>query len=245
PRAARDRARLAGRVAVQLLRPVPPSPLLRRRSSAIRCGVVTVPLADLKVAGKAAGASVTSAYISAVLGAFHRYHAYNGVNHRSVPTLVPVNVREPFETGAGNIVASVRIAGPIGDMPAPARTAAVHSVITEARDALVRDVHTTLADLGSWIPGLVHRVIVPPVLRSAVDLVVTSVPGFSRTTFAAGSRVVNAAAWAPRGGAAANVSMVSHDGTCAIGTNLDPAAVTDTGLFHHCLEQSLRELITG
>jgi diacylglycerol O-acyltransferase len=245
PRGAGDRARLAGRAAAQLLHPVTPSPLLRKRSSAVRCGTVTVPLADLKVAGKAAGVSVTSAYISAVLGAFHRYHAYHGANHRSVPTLVPVNIREPFETGAGNIIASVRIAGPIGDLPASARMAAVHSAITEARGALVRDLYTTLADLGSWVPGLVHRLIVPPVLRSGVDIVVTSVPGFSRTTFAAGAHVVNAVAWAPRGGAAANISMASHDGTCAIGTNLDPAAVTDTGLFHHCLEQSLHELTTG
>ncbi|MEU4448257.1 wax ester/triacylglycerol synthase domain-containing protein [Actinosynnema sp. NPDC050801] len=245
PRAAVDGARLAGRAAAHLLQPVRRSPLLRKRSSAIRCGMVTVPLADLKDAGKAAGVSVTSAYISAVLGAFHRYHDYHGVSHDSVPTLVPVNIRKPFETGAGNIVASVRIAGPIGDMPAPARMAAVHSAITEARDALVREVHTTLADLGSWVPGLVHRSLLPPLLRSAVDIVVTSVPGFSRTTFAAGAHVVNAVAWAPRGGAAANISMASHDGTCAIGTNLDPAAVTDTGLFHHCLEQSLRELVTG
>ncbi|MEV8436135.1 wax ester/triacylglycerol synthase domain-containing protein [Actinosynnema sp. NPDC051121] len=245
PRATGDRVRLAGRAAAQLLRPVTPSPLLRERSSAIRCGMLTVPLTDLKVAGRAAGVSVTSAYISAVLGAFHRYHAYHGVSHRSVPTLVPVSLRKPFETGAGNIVASVRIAGPIGDLPAPARMTAVHSAITEARDALVRDVFTTLADLGSWVPGLVHRLLVPPVLRRAVDVVVTSVPGFSGATFAAGAHVVDAVTWAPRGGAAANVTMVSHDGTCAIGTNLDPAAVTDTGLFHHCLEQSLRELITG
>ncbi|MEV7104165.1 wax ester/triacylglycerol synthase domain-containing protein [Streptomyces atroolivaceus] len=244
PRAAGERARLAGHAAAQLLQPIAPSPLLRRRSSATRCGLVTVPLSGLKAAGKAAGVSVTSAYVSAVLGAFHRYHEYHGVNRRNLPTLVPVNIRQPSETGAGNIIASVRIAGPIGDMSAPARMSAVHSSIAEARSVLVRDVYTTLADLGSCLPGLVHRLVVPPVLRSGVDVVVTSVPGFSRTTFAVGAQVTNAVAWAPRGGAAANISMASHDGTCAIGTNLDPASVTDPGLFHHCLEQSLQEMTT-
>ncbi|MGC5341272.1 wax ester/triacylglycerol synthase domain-containing protein [Streptomyces sp. DT24] len=245
PNAAGARARIAGRAAAQLLRPVAPSPLLRGRSSASRYGMVSVPLTDLKAAGRGADVSVTSAYISAVLGAFHRYHEYHGVHHGSVPTLVPVNIRQPFETGAGNIIASVRIAGPVGDMSAPARMAAVHRAITDARNVLLREVCTTLADLGSWVPGMVHRWAVPPVLRSGVDLVVTSVPGFSRPTYAAGAQVTNAVAWAPRGGAAANVTMASHDGTCAIGTNLDPAAVTDTGLFHHCLEQSLHEMITG
>ncbi|MBQ1101157.1 DUF1298 domain-containing protein [Streptomyces sp. b94] len=245
PRTAGNRARLVGLAAAQLLQPVGPSPLLRGRSPANRCGLVTVSLADLKGTAKAAGVSVTSAYISAVLGAFHRYHEYHGVIHGSMPTLVPVNIRQPHETGAGNIIASVRIAGPIGDMPAPARMAAVHSAITEARGALVRDVYVTLADLGSWVPGLVHRLVVPPVLRNGVDLVVTSVPGFSRPPVAAGTHVVNAVAWAPRGGAAANISMASHDGTCSIGTNLDPAAIKDTGLFHHCLEQSLDELTGG
>lgn len=237
--------RLASQSAAHFLHPVTPSPLLRKRSCAIRCGMVTVPLTDLKAAGKAAGVSVTSAYISAVLDAFHRYHAYHGVTHGNVPTLVPVNIRRPFETGAGNIIASVRIAGPISDMPVSARMAAVHSAISEARDSLVRDVYTALADLGSWVPALVYRWVVPAVLRNAVDIVVTSVPGFSHPAFAAGAHVANAVAWAPRGGAAANVSMASHDGQCAIGTNLDPAAVTDTGLFHHCLDQSLHELITG
>ncbi|MFH8755954.1 wax ester/triacylglycerol synthase domain-containing protein [Streptomyces atroolivaceus] len=245
PRAAGRRARRMGRAAAQLLQPVGPSPLLRERTAASHYGLATVPLAELKTAGKAAGVSVTSAYISAVLGAFQRYHEYHGISHTYVPTLVPVNIREPFETGAGNIIASVRIPGPVGDMSAPARMTAVHTVIAEAREALVRDAYTALADLGSWVPGIVHRLAVPPVLRGAVDVVVTSVPGFTRTTFAAGAHVVNAVAWAPRGGAAANISMASHDGTCAIGTNLDPAAITDPDLFHHCLEQSLHEAVTS
>ncbi|MEU1054234.1 wax ester/triacylglycerol synthase domain-containing protein [Streptomyces sp. NPDC005876] len=242
PRAGGTRFRLAARSAARLLAPVVPSPLLRERSADVRCGMATVPLADLKAAGKAAGVSVTSAYVATVLAAFQRYHAYGGVTHTSLPTLVPVNIRRPAETGPGNIIASVRIAGPIGDMPEAERMAAVHTAITEARDTLVRELYTILADLSSWVPGPVHRWVVPPALRSAVDLVVTSVPGFAGTTFAAGCRVTEAVAWAPRGGAAANVSMASHDGTCGIGTNLDPAAVTDPELFHHCLEQSLRAL---
>ncbi|WP_162952297.1 wax ester/triacylglycerol synthase domain-containing protein [Streptomyces hundungensis] len=244
PRATGECVRLVARAATQLLDPVAPSPLLRDRSAAIRCGMVTVPLEDLKAAGKGAGASVTSAYIAAVLGAFQRYHAYHGVTRASLPTLVPVNIRRPTETGAGNIIASVRIAGPIGDMSAPERMAAVHTAIAEARNTLVRDLYTILADLSSCVPGAVHRWVVPPALRNAVDIVVTSVPGFSRTTFAAGARVTEAVAWAPRGGAAANITMASHEGTCGIGTNLDPAAVTDSALFHHCLEQSLHDLCT-
>ncbi|MEV4342376.1 wax ester/triacylglycerol synthase domain-containing protein [Streptomyces sp. NPDC049590] len=243
PGDAKDSGRRVARSLVQMMQPVRPSPLLRRRSPAIRCGMATVPLAGLKAAGKAVGASVTAAYVSAVLGAFHRYHDHHGSSHRSLPTLVPVNIRTPYEYGAGNIVAAVRVAGPIGDMPSPARTAAVHTAIAEARETLVRGFYTTLVDLGSGLPGLVHRWLVPPVLKS-VDIVVTSVPGFSRTTYSADARVLGTVPWAPRGGAAANISMSSHNGTCTIGTNLDPAAITDTDLFHHCLEQSLQETIT-
>ncbi|MFJ7769704.1 wax ester/triacylglycerol synthase domain-containing protein [Streptomyces sp. NPDC097107] len=242
PGRAGERSRLLGRFGAQVFQPIASSPLLRDRSSASRIGMVTVPLADLKAVGKAAGVSVTSAYVAAVLEAFGRYHEHHGVFRRSLPTLVPVNIREPSETGAGNIIASVRIAGPIGDMSALARMARVHAAITEARDVVVRDVYTTLADLGSWVPGPIHQWLVPPMLRSAVDLVVTSVPGFSRDTYAAGARVVNAVAWAPRGAAAANMTLLSHEGTCTVGTNLDPAAVPDTDFFHHCLEQSLNDL---
>jgi hypothetical protein len=38
-------------------------------------------------------------------------------------------------------------------------------------------------------------------------------------------------------------TLVSHDGTCCIGINCDPAAVTDPRLFFDCLQAGLDEVL--
>ncbi|MFF9003060.1 wax ester/triacylglycerol synthase domain-containing protein [Streptomyces achromogenes] len=239
---ARDGARSAGRTVSQLLPWASPSPLLAKRSSAVDCGMMTVSLPELKAAGKSAGVSVTSAYVSAVLGAFHRYHAHHGLVRATVPVLVPVSFREAHETGAGNLIAGVLIAGPIGDMSARSRMVSVHTAVAEARGSVARGVCTVMADLGALVPEPLYRHLAPALLRR-IDVVVTSVPGLPGNAQVAGSRVVNAVPWAPRGGAAANISMASHGDSCGIGTNLDPAAITDARLFHRFLEDSFEETL--
>ncbi|MEU5116002.1 wax ester/triacylglycerol synthase domain-containing protein [Streptomyces longwoodensis] len=234
--------RSVGRAATQLLPPALPSPLLTHRSSAIHCGTVTVPLTELRAAGKAAGVSVTSAYVSAVLGAFHRYHDHHGLVRSTLPVLVPVSFRETHETGAGNLIAGVVIAGAIGDMPAQSRMVSVHAAVAEARGSVARGACTMVAGLGALMPEPVYRHVAPTLLRR-IDVVVTSVPGLPESAKVAGSGVCHAVPWAPRGGAAANISMASHGDLCGIGTNLDPAAITDPQLFDRFLQDSFEETL--
>ncbi|MEU9558711.1 wax ester/triacylglycerol synthase domain-containing protein [Streptomyces fumanus] len=234
-------ARLTAYALSRTLSPWSPSPLLAGRSAALRFGSLTVPLPELKAAGKAAGVSVTSAYVAAVLGAFSRYHGHHGVVRDALPVLVPVSLRRPDETGSGNLVAGVLVSGPIGDMPARARMAAVHESVAEARGAVVREAYTLMAGVGALLPRPLWRRLAPAVLRG-IDVVVTSVPGLPDTA-AAGARITHAVPWAPRGGAAANISMASHGDLCGVGTNLDPAAVTDPDLFHRFLADSFDETL--
>jgi diacylglycerol O-acyltransferase len=37
--------------------------------------------------------------------------------------------------------------------------------------------------------------------------------------------------------------MVSHDGTCCIGVNMDPAAITDQALLRTCLQEGIDEVL--
>jgi hypothetical protein len=43
----------------------------------------------------------------------------------------------------------------------------------------------------------------------------------------------------PLPGCAAMITLLSHDGTCCIGSNVDPAAITQPGLFADCLSDGL------
>ncbi|MBT2385288.1 wax ester/triacylglycerol synthase domain-containing protein [Streptomyces sp. ISL-11] len=244
PQDAGERALRLGRHLGQVVSPVMPSPLLRKRSLELRCGLVSVPLADLKAAGKSAGVSVTSAYLAAILGAFHKYHVHHGLHLKSIPVMLPVSIREPFQTGGGNFVAAVRIAGPVGDMGPLARMQAVHRSVVRARGDLIQDMYPALAGVSSWIPRSLIGMCAP-LLAKSIDLVVTSVPGLSQDTYVTGARIVDAVPWVARGPAAANITTASHGNMCGIGTNLDPAAITDTKMFHHLLRQSFEDLFSA
>lgn len=240
--AARELGRL-GRNVVQVVTPVTPSPLLRKRSLEIHCGLVSVPLADLKAAGKNAGVSVTAAYVAGILGAFHKYHAHYGLHLERIPVMLPVSIREPFQTGGGNHVAAIRIPGPVGDVGPAERMQLTHTAILRARGELAAGLYPLMSGVSPWMPLSVMTRSVP-VLSRAVDIVITSVPGLSRNSYVAGARIVDAVPWAPRGPAAANITTASHGDMCGIGTNLDPAAVTDTKLFHRLLRQSFEDVLT-
>jgi WS/DGAT/MGAT family acyltransferase len=240
--AARELGRL-GRNVLQVAAPVMPSPLLRKRSLEIHCGLVSVPLADLKTAGKSAGVSVTAAYVAGILGAFHKYHAHYGLYLKRIPVMLPVSIREPFQTGGGNYVAAVRIPGSVDDVSPAERMQLTHTSIARARSELAAGLYPLMSGVSPWMPLSVMTKSVP-VLSRGVDIVITSVPGLSRNSYVAGARIVDAVPWAPRGPAAANITTASHGDLCGIGTNLDPAAITDTKLFHRLLQQSFEDVLT-
>ena len=44
-------------------------------------------------------------------------------------------------------------------------------------------------------------------------------------------------------GCAANLTLMSYNGTCRIAANLDTAAVPDTDVFADCLRQGIDEVV--
>jgi hypothetical protein len=50
-------------------------------------------------------------------------------------------------------------------------------------------------------------------------------------------------AFAPLAGAAINVTLLSHCGTCCIGVNVDAVAVPDSETFLRCLEEGFAEVL--
>ena len=47
----------------------------------------------------------------------------------------------------------------------------------------------------------------------------------------------------PLPGCAAMITLLSHDGTCCIGVNVDPAAVTEPAVLVDCLRAGLDEVV--
>jgi hypothetical protein len=80
-------------------------------------------------------------------------------------------------------------------------------------------------------------------LTSGNDLQASNVPGIAKPVYMAGARITHMYPFGPLPGCAAMISLVSHNGTCCIGANLDAAAFTDPDLFARCLVEGFAEVL--
>jgi len=69
------------------------------------------------------------------------------------------------------------------------------------------------------------------------------VPGSPFPLYLCGAEVKELYAFGPLSGGAANITLVSHCGTCCIGINSDARAIPDTRKFTKALRKGLREVI--
>jgi len=79
-----------------------------------------------------------------------------------------------------------------------------------------------------------------------VDLMPIGIPVSLRTSdpvYLAGARVTRLYPLGPRPGVAAMIAMISYDGTCCIGLNVDPDAIGDLEIFETCLREGFGEVL--
>jgi diacylglycerol O-acyltransferase / wax synthase len=222
--------------------PAPPSPLLAGRSLAWRFLAHEVPLASLKAAAVAAGGSVNDAFLAALLGAFRLYHVSSGVPVDVLPVAFPISLRADEHAAGGNRFAGARMAGPVGEADPVERIRLVREFVLTARAEPAGDALTLLAPALSVLPGTVLGRL-SGALTGSNDLQASNIRGVGHPVYLAGARVTHLYPFGPRPNIPAMITMVSHDGTCCVGANLDPAAVTDVGLFARCLRDGFDEVL--
>ena len=61
--------------------------------------------------------------------------------------------------------------------------------------------------------------------------------------YMAGAKVLRLYVVGPRPGVAAMATMLSYDGTCCVGVNLDPDAITEVFEFSNCLQEGFDEVL--
>jgi diacylglycerol O-acyltransferase len=223
--------------------PVEPSPLLSPRSRSWRFDALAVSLPDLKAAGKAAGGSLNDAYVSALLGGFRRYHEHFDRPIEEMPMAMPISLRRGDHPMGGNRFAGARFAAPVGEPDPAERIRAVHEFVLTARDEPALDVFGLLAPALNRLPmALVARGYGAQTTK--LDLQASNVAGLPYDAYIAGARIEQMLPFGPLPGCAVMATLLSYAGTCCIGLNTDPAAVTEPDVFVHCLEEGLDEVLT-
>jgi hypothetical protein len=118
----------------------------------------------------------------------------------------------------------------------------VREFVITARAEPAINAATLLSPALSHLPGsLVARILAG--LTSRNDAQVSNVPGIPYPVYMAGARITRMYPFGPLPGCAAMITLISHDGTCCIGINMDAAAITDPALFQRSLSKGIDEVL--
>lgn len=218
--------------AARVLRPAsePLSPIMIGRSLAVGFHDLTVPLADLRNAGKRIDGSINDAFITGLLLGVRGYHLGHGRETDQIRLAIPINTRAPGDRSIGNNWIPSRAEFPL-DVEEPdelmrrvrgtvvrLRTESGHGVLAGMTGALRRLPASVVASLFAGVSG-------------GVDVAASNLPGSPVPLYFAGRRVTRAIPLGPLSGAASNVTMLSLAEQAHIGIALDPAAVPDADVF--------------
>jgi diacylglycerol O-acyltransferase len=249
-RALRDPVGTAGRAvdySLSLRRMLTPpasvrSPLLRDGGFGYRLVVHDVALDSLKAAGKAAGGSLNDAFLAGILGAFRRYHEHFGLSPDHMPIAIPISLRNTDDPQGGNRFAGARFVAPVGEPDPAVRIKLIREFILTARSEPAIGFLEVLAPVLSRLPSAALTEIAGG-LTNVSDVQASNIPGLGYPVYLAGAKVLRMYPMGPRPGVAAMVTMVSYDGTCCLGINLDPDVITDLDLFEDCLDKGFDEVL--
>ncbi len=236
---ARSGVELAASV-YRTVRPIrePGSPLMRDRGLVRQLRVHQVSLQALKDAAHAGGGSLNDAFLAAVAGGLRRYHEEHGIAVEDLHVTMPVSLREDGDPMGGNRITLMRFDVPVGVADPAERIARTH-----ARAGRVR--HERSLPWTQLIAGALNRVprsYIASILRH-VDFLASDVPGIPVPVYVGGARVIIQYAFGPTIGAAVNVTLMTYVDTCALGVNVDTAAIPDVELFDRCLAEGFAEVV--
>jgi WS/DGAT/MGAT family acyltransferase len=231
------------RSAARLLAPAPAgSPELCGRSLDRWLAVDERPLAAMRRAAGAAGATINDLLLAAVAGGLASYHRRHGRPVEAVRVTMPVNIRRPGDAAGGNRFVPLRFSLPIDDPDPRARLKIAGALARGRRSEPAIGATDLLATGLNVLPRPVVSRLFGSMLRS-VDVDVANVPGLERPAYAGGARIDRLWAFAPTAGAALSVTLLSHHRTCCIGLACDRLAVADPELLHACLGDALDEML--
>ena len=76
-----------------------------------------------------------------------------------------------------------------------------------------------------------------------LDLQASNIAGLPYPAYLAGARIERMLPFGPLPGCAVMATLLSYAGTCCIGLNTDPTAVTEPDVFVRCVEEGLDEVL--
>ncbi|MDZ7578287.1 MAG: wax ester/triacylglycerol synthase family O-acyltransferase [Candidatus Nanopelagicales bacterium] len=234
--------------AARILAPAstPMSPVMRGRSLGVHFAVLEAPLEALKRVSHWQGATLNDTFMAVVAGGIARYHAAHGVTLEEAPAVrvnMPVNLRHPGEAPTqGNRWVPARFPLPLGPKDPAGRIQALHPILKQARTEPALEISEPVYRLLTSLPRPATAALAAGMMKGT-DVAATNVPGPPVPICSAGARIEQLIPFAPKGGAAMNIALLSYDGRAELGINIDTAAIYDHEVMVRCLSEALDEIL--
>ncbi len=236
-----------GASAARLLAPAstPLSPVMRGRSLGVHFDIVTLPLQNLKLAGKRNGGTLNDAFMALVSGALAKYHARHGVGLEEAPAVrvnMPVNLRAKGDAPvSGNRWVPARFPLPLGPSDPAERIRALSPLLKQARTEPALEISEPIFRLLTSLPRPATTALAGGMMKGT-DVAATNVPGPPIAVYMAGAKVEALVPFAPKGGAALNIAMMTYNGIAQLGINMDTAAIYDHDIMLECIQEATDEI---
>ncbi len=214
------------------------SPVMVDRHRETRFEMIEVPLDDLRRAAAAARGTLNDGFLAAITGGLRRYHDAFGVEVEDLHVAMPVSLRTSADDIGGNHVTVMRFLVPVGVPDADERIRRLHDIGRRIRQE--RSLAHTEAIAG--VLNLMPSGVLGSMLKH-IDFLASNVPGVPVPLYLQGVRVRRYVPFGPTAGSSLNVTLMTYDGVCSMGVNVDTAAVTDVPLFMRCLREGFDEVL--
>jgi diacylglycerol O-acyltransferase len=214
------------------------SPLMTERSMIRRLGVHQVPMPQLREAAHRGGGALNDAFVAGVAGGLRRYHEKHDVVVRDLHLTMPISLRTEADPIGGNRITLMRFDVPVGIADPARRIRDIH----EHADAVRHEPSLSYTQAIAGVLNLMPRWYIGSILRH-VDIVASDVPGLPVRVYLSGAPVGIQYAFGPTIGAAVNVTLLTYVDTCALGINVDTAAIPDYDVFHDALVAGFDEVL--
>ncbi len=214
------------------------SALTRDRGLIRRLGVHQVPRPQLLEAAHRCGGALNDAFVAGVAGGLRIYHEKHGVAVGDLHLTMPISLRTKTDEMGGNRITLMRFDVPVGEADPAKRIKEIHERVRAVRDE--RSLPYTQLIAGAL--NLMPRWYIGSVLRH-VDFLASDVPGVPVPVFLGGAAVRAQYAFGPTIGSSVNVTLLTYVDTCALGINVDTAAIPDHEVFHDAIVAGFDEIL--
>jgi diacylglycerol O-acyltransferase / wax synthase len=207
----------------------------------------SVPLADVKAAGRRSGSTVNDVMLAAITAAFRRYFAEHGDIVEETVVIVPVNLREtsgPVPSGLGNEFGLLFVPLPTGEGDGARRQSAVKDQMDQIKATREGPFIYSMLELMGQVPTGAQNAWIDRFADKATAIV-TNITGPQRAVTLAGCRITEAMAWVPvTGPVGLGLSIFSYDGRLAVGMVSDEQLLPDADKLLALLDDELGWLHT-